>query len=59
MKIATLLGLWWHGAAVLSAALVVDAKIAESRVLAFLTAALCAALMVYAATAIAAVPKRG
>jgi hypothetical protein len=59
MKRATVLGLWWQGAVVLSAALVVDAKIAENRVLPFLTAALCAALMVYAATTIAAVPKRG
>jgi hypothetical protein len=59
MKNATVLGLWWQGAAVLSAALVVDAKIAENRMLAFFAAALCAALMVYAATTIAAVPKRG
>ena len=59
MKSATVLGLWWQGAAVLSAALVVDAKIAEDRALAFLTAALCVALMVYAATTIAAMPKRG
>jgi hypothetical protein len=59
MKGATVLGLWWQGAAVLSATLVVDAKIAESQALAFLTAALCAALMVYAATTIAAMPRRG
>jgi hypothetical protein len=59
MKNATVLGPWWQGAAVLSAALVVDAKIAENRMLAFLTAALCAALMVYAATTIVAVSKRG
>jgi hypothetical protein len=59
MKSATVLGLWWRAAAVLSAALVVDAKIAENRALAFLTAALCAALMVFAASTIAAMPKRG
>ena len=59
MKSATVLGLWWQGAAVLSVALVVDAKIAEDRTLAFLTVALCAALMVYAASTIAAMPKRG
>ena len=31
MKSATVLGLWWQGAAVLSAALVVVAKIAENQ----------------------------
>ncbi len=42
----------------LSAALVVDAKIAENQALAFLTAALCVALTVYAATTIAAMARR-
>jgi trimethylamine:corrinoid methyltransferase-like protein len=49
MKSATVLGLWWHSAVVMSAAFVVDAKIAENQALAVLTAALCGALMLYAA----------
>ena len=59
MKSATVLGLWWQGAAVLSAALVVVAKIAENQGAAFLTTALCVALMVHAATTIAAMGRRG
>jgi hypothetical protein len=42
------LRLWWCSGAALSAALVVDADVTENRTLAFVTVALCAALIVYA-----------
>ena len=41
---------WWRGAAALSAAFASDAGFTDNRTLAFITLALCAALMVYAAT---------
>jgi hypothetical protein len=53
------LGLWWRSAAALSAALAVDASLTGNRTLAFVTVALCAALMVYAGTTIAGQRKRG
>jgi hypothetical protein len=46
------LGRWWRGAAAVSAALAADAGFTDNRPLAFVTLALCAALMVYAAAAI-------
>jgi hypothetical protein len=53
------LGLWWRSPAALSAALAVDASLTGNRTLAFVTVALCAALMVYAGAAIAAQRRRG
>jgi hypothetical protein len=50
---APALGLWWCGGATLSAALAVDADATDNRALAFVTVALCAALIVYAGAAIA------
>jgi hypothetical protein len=50
---APALGLWWCGGATLSAALAVDADATDNRALAFVTIALCAALIVYAGAAIA------
>jgi hypothetical protein len=49
---------WWRGAAAVSAALAVDASATENRTLAFVTVALCAALMVYAIAAFATPRKR-
>jgi hypothetical protein len=56
---ALALGLWWRIAVALSAALAVDASLTCNRTLAFVTVALCAALMVYAGAAIAAQRTRG
>jgi hypothetical protein len=56
---ALALGLWWRIAVALSAALAVDASLTDNRTLAFVTVALCAALMVYAGAAIAAQRTRG
>jgi hypothetical protein len=50
---APALGFWWCVGAALSAALAVDADATGNRALAFVTVALCAALIVYAAAAIA------
>jgi hypothetical protein len=50
---AVALGLWWRIAAAPSAILAVDASLTDNRTLAFVTVALCAALMVYAGAAIA------
>jgi hypothetical protein len=50
---APALGLWWCVGAALSAALAVDADATDNRALAFVTVALCAALIVYAGAAIA------
>jgi hypothetical protein len=49
---APLLGLWWRSGAALSAVLAVDADVTENRTLAFVTVALCAALIVYAGAAV-------
>jgi hypothetical protein len=56
---ALALGLWWRIAVALSAALAVDASLTDNRTLAFVTVALCAALMVYACTVIAGQRTRG
>jgi hypothetical protein len=56
---ALLLGLWWRIAVALSAVLAVDASLTDNRTLAFVTVALCAALMAYAGAAIAAQRTRG
>jgi hypothetical protein len=55
---ALALGLWWRLVA-LSAVLAVHASLTDNRALAFVTVALCAALMVYAGSAIAGQSMRG
>jgi hypothetical protein len=56
---ALALGLWWRIAVALSAVLAVDASLTDNRALAFVTVALCAALMVYAGAVIAGQRMRG
>jgi hypothetical protein len=56
---ALALGLWWRIAVALSAVLAVHASLTDNRALAFVTVALCAALMVYAGVAIAGQRMRG
>ena len=53
----SVLGHWWRGAAALSAALVADAAFTDNRTLAFVTLALCAALMIYAAVTVGGVER--
>ena len=50
---------WWRGAVAVSAAFAADAGFSENRALAFVTLALCAALMVYAAAAVVRSQERG
>jgi hypothetical protein len=50
---APALGLWWRGAAALSAVFVVQASHADNRTLALVTLALCAALITHAFATIA------
>jgi hypothetical protein len=53
------LGLWWRSAVALSAVLAICAAVTDNRTLAFVTVALCAALMVYAGAAVADQRTRG
>jgi hypothetical protein len=50
---------WWRGTAALSAAFVADAAFAHNRTLAFVTLALCAALMVHAAATVGGARRPG
>ena len=50
---APFLSRWWQSAAALSAVFVVDASLADNRTLAFVTLALCVALIAYAFASIA------
>ena len=56
---APALGLWWGSAVALSAVLTVYASLTDNGTLAFVTVALCAALMVYAGAALVDQRTRG
>lgn len=48
------LGYWWRVAALVPAILVIDARLTDNRTLALVALAMCVALLVHAATNIAA-----